>query len=189
MQIAFYLSGLIAILATLRTITHTNPIHALLYFVVSLLAVACMFFTLGAYFAGALEVIVYAGAIMVLFVFVMMMLNLGQSVEDQERAWLKPTVWIGPAILSAILFSVLLFGILGLQNIPAISAVNPISAKEVGISLFSTYVLGVELASMMLLAGMVVAFHIGRDNKPAELTLHGETIVDEITRRNQEEHS
>lgn len=189
MQIAFYLSGLIAIIATLRTITHTNPIHALLYFVVSLLAVSCIFFTLGAYFAGALEVIVYAGAIMVLFVFVMMMLNLGQSVEDQEKAWLKPGVWIGPAILCGLLLVTILYAILQLKNIPAITAVSAIGAKEVGISLFSTYVLGVELASMMLLAGLVVAFHIGRENKPQELTLHGETIADEITRRNQEEHS
>ncbi len=57
-----------------------------------------MFFSLGAYFAGALEIIVYAGAIMVLFVFVVMMLNLGGSEIEQERQWLKPQVWIGPAI-------------------------------------------------------------------------------------------
>ncbi|MFC0178702.1 NADH-quinone oxidoreductase subunit J [Thorsellia kenyensis] len=189
MQIAFYLSGLIAILATLRTITHTNPIHALLYFVVSLLSVACMFFTLGAYFAGALEVIVYAGAIMVLFVFVMMMLNLGHTVEAQEKAWLKPSVWIGPALLSFLLLLTLVYGISHLQGIPSLYEVKPIGAKEIGISLFSTYVLGVELASMMLLAGLVVAFHVGRDKTPQELTLHGEVLKDEITRRNQQEHN
>lgn len=54
---------------------HTNPVHALLYLIISLLAISGVFFSLGAYFAGALEIIVYAGAIMVLFVFVVMMLN------------------------------------------------------------------------------------------------------------------
>lgn len=78
MEFAFYICGLIAILATLRVITHTNPVHALLYLIISLLAISGVFFSLGAYFAGALEIIVYAGAIMVLFVFVVMMLNFGR---------------------------------------------------------------------------------------------------------------
>ena len=91
MEIAFYLAGLIAVAATIRVITHTNPVHALLYLIVSLLAISAVFFSLGAYFAAALEIIVYAGAIMVLFVFVVMMLNLG-NVQQQERDWMKPTV-------------------------------------------------------------------------------------------------
>ena len=89
MEFAFYICGLIAILATLRVITHTNPVHALLYLIISLLAISGVFFSLGAYFAGALEIIVYAGAIMVLFVFVVMMLNLGGSEIEQERQWLN----------------------------------------------------------------------------------------------------
>lgn len=112
MEFAFYICGLIAILATLRVITHTNPVHALLYLVTSLLAISGVFFSLGAYFAGALEIIVYAGAIMVLFVFVVMMLNLGGSEIEQERQWLKPQVWIGPSILSAIMLAVIIYAIL-----------------------------------------------------------------------------
>ncbi|MCB1617962.1 MAG: NADH-quinone oxidoreductase subunit J, partial [Pseudomonadales bacterium] len=69
MELAFYLSAAVALLATLGVIIARNPVHALLYLVVSLLAVAMIFFAIGAPFAGALEVIVYAGAIMVLFVF------------------------------------------------------------------------------------------------------------------------
>ena len=69
---------------------HTDqPVHALLYLITSLLALSAVFFALGAYFAGALEIIVYAGAIMVLFVFVVMMLNLGRAVVDRERKWLS----------------------------------------------------------------------------------------------------
>ncbi len=55
MEFAFYICGLIAILATLRVITHTNPVHALLYLIISLLAISGVFFALGAHFAGALK--------------------------------------------------------------------------------------------------------------------------------------
>lgn len=96
--------------ATIRVITHTNPVHALLYLIVSLLAISAVFFSLGAYFAAALEIIVYAGAIMVLFVFVVMMLNLG-NVQQQERDWMKPTVWIGHGLLSLALLVVLIVAI------------------------------------------------------------------------------
>ncbi|MEC7377478.1 MAG: NADH-quinone oxidoreductase subunit J, partial [Pseudomonadota bacterium] len=66
MELAFYLSGLVAVLATLGVITGRNPVHAVVYLIVSLISVALVFFALGAPFAGALEIIVYAGAIMVL---------------------------------------------------------------------------------------------------------------------------
>ena len=59
MEFAFYIAALVAVLATLRVITHTNPVHALLYLIVSLLAIAAVFFSLGAYFAGALETVSY----------------------------------------------------------------------------------------------------------------------------------
>ncbi|EPF9819409.1 NADH-quinone oxidoreductase subunit J [Providencia stuartii] len=162
MEFTFYIAGLVAVLATLRVITNTNPVHALLYLVVSLLALSMVFFSLGAYFAGALEIIVYAGAIMVLFVFVVMMLNLGRFVQEQEREWLAPKNWIGPALLSAVLLALLVYGITSLSYQDGITG-TVISAKEVAISLFGPYVLAVELASLLLLAGLVVAFHVGRD--------------------------
>ncbi|MFP1819251.1 NADH-quinone oxidoreductase subunit J [Lonsdalea quercina] len=163
MEFAFYAAALIAVLATLRVITHTNPVHALLYLIVSLLAIACVFFSLGAYFAGALEIIVYAGAIMVLFVFVVMMLNLGSAVAEQEKQWLKPAVWIGPGILSLLLLAVIIKGIYSVNGEGIQGSV--IDAKAVGITLFGPYVLAVELASMLLLAGLVVAFHVGREDR------------------------
>lgn len=183
MEFAFYICGLVAILATLRVITHTNPVHALLYLIISLLAIAGVFFSLGAYFAGALEIIVYAGAIMVLFVFVVMMLNLGGSEIEQERQWLKPQVWIGPGILSVILLAVIVYGILGVSD-QGIEG-NAISAKEVGIALFGPYVLAVELASMLLLAGLVVAFHIGREDRAGEVISNRQND----SKRKTEEHA
>ena len=161
MEFAFYLAAGVAVASTVMVITGTNPVHALLNLIVSLLAVACTFFALGAPFAGALEIIVYAGAIMVLFVFVVMMLNLGQEAVEQEKKWLTPGIWTGPAILSALLLAQLLYGLFVTPSGAAIG-LETVDAKAVGISLFGPYLLVVELASMLLLAALVAAYHLGR---------------------------
>lgn len=162
MEFAFYFASGVAVLATLRVITNTNPVHALLYLIISLLAVSMCFFALGAPFAGALEIIVYAGAIMVLFVFVVMMLNLGPVSVAQERAWLKPGIWVGPALLALLLLGELLYVLLATPASGAAIGLTTVDAKAVGISLFGPYLLVVELASMLLLAALVAAFHLGR---------------------------
>ncbi|MGH8353862.1 MAG: NADH-quinone oxidoreductase subunit J [Pseudomonas sp.] len=161
MEFAFYFAAGVAVVATLRVITHTNPVHALLYLIVSLMAVSMCFFSLGAPFAGALEIIVYAGAIMVLFVFVVMMLNLGPAIAAQEKKWLTPGIWLGPAVLSLLLLGELLYVLLGTSSGASIG-LSTVDAKAVGISLFGPYLLAVELASMLLLAALVAAFHLGR---------------------------
>lgn len=163
MAIAFYISSLVAILATLRVITTRKPIHALLYMVVSLLAVAMIFFAIGAPFAGALEIIVYAGAIMVLFVFAVMMLNLGDETTHQEQEWLKIKYWFGPALLTAILLLELTWLLWGHSGSATVGG-NVIDSKQVGIVLFTQYLLLVELASILLLAALVAAFHLGRED-------------------------
>ena len=161
MEFAFYFAAGVAVVSTLRVITNTNPVHALLYLIVSLLAVSMCFFALGAPFAGALEIIVYAGAIMVLFVFVVMMLNLGPAAAEQEKQWLKPGIWTGPAILSLLLLGQLLYALFASPSGAAIG-LETVDAKAVGISLFGPYLLVVELASMLLLAALVAAYHLGR---------------------------
>ena len=160
MTILFYISAIIAVLATVLVITRTNAVHALLYLVVSLLAMALIFFALGAHFAAALEVIIYAGAIMVLFIFVIMMLNLGGATARQESQWLQPGIWRGPALLSGVLALELVYFLLTVKAQPLSGA--PVSPKLVGIALFGPYALGIELASMLLLAGLVGAYHLGR---------------------------
>jgi NADH-quinone oxidoreductase subunit J len=161
MNAIFYVSAAIAAVATLMTITRTNAVHALLYLAVSLLAVAMVFFTLGAPFAAALEVVVYAGAIVVLFVFVVMMLNQGPATVRQERAWLTPGAWIGPGILTLILFGELV-GVIAWVHVSAPATSEAVDPKAVGIALFGPYALAVEMASLLLLAGLVAAFHLGR---------------------------
>jgi NADH-quinone oxidoreductase subunit J len=163
MNLLFYLSAIIAVLSTLMVITRTNTVHALLYLIVSLLAVAMIFFVLGAPFVAALEVIIYAGAIMVLFIFVIMMLNLGGEHAKEEAQLLSPGIWKGPALLSAVLAAELIY--LFAMEQARVSAVAEVAPKQVGIALLGPYVLGTELASMLLLAGLVGAYHLGRPHK------------------------
>ena len=163
MIILFYISALISVVATSLVITRTNAVHALLYLIVSLLSVALIFYILGAPFAAALEVIVYAGAIMVLFIFVIMMLNLGSATARQESQWLRPGIWKGPVLLCGILALELVYFFAKVGTLPLAGA--PVDPKLVGIALFGPFAIGVELASMLLLAGLVGAYHLGREGK------------------------
>jgi len=157
--VLFYVASAVAVFATLMTITRLNAAHALLYLIVSLLAVAVLFYLLGAPFAAGLEVIIYAGAIMVLFVFVIMMLNQGDKTVQQERQWLNLGLWIGPGILCLVLFLEVMT-LLGSND--ELAGLEVVSAKAVGMRLFGPYLLAVELASMLLLVGLVGAYHLGR---------------------------
>jgi NADH-quinone oxidoreductase subunit J len=163
MAAAFYIAAIVAVIATVMVITNTSAVHALLYLVVSLLAVAIIFYLLGAPFAAALEVIVYAGAIVVLFVFVVMMLNLGEAAARQERQWLSPWIWVGPACLSTILLGELVYMLW--QAAAPTSSDAYVGPRQVGTLFFGPYLLAVELASMLLLAGLVGAYHLGRQEK------------------------
>jgi len=154
MNAAFALSALVAVAATAMVITRRNAVHALLYLVVSLLAVAVIMFLLGAAFVAALEVIVYAGAIMVLFVFVMMLIG-------PEIIAMNPRAWIGPSLLGLALAAEFAWVLVHGQGIVGQPAVE-VAPKAVGMALFGPYLLGAEMAAFLLLAGLVGAYHLGK---------------------------
>lgn len=187
--IGFYLLAIVAILASLRVITRTNPVHALLNMIVTLLALSGIFFALGAPFAGALEIIVYAGAIMVLFVFVVMMLNLGTQSTLEEESWLASSAWAVPAGL-AFIVGLTLFSLIGMKPgfegmMPAFIGVEPVTAKMIGAKLFTEYLLLVEIAGFLLLAGLVAAYHLAKSALDDENESHnselGNTIQPALT--------
>ena len=155
----FYIAGAVAVIATVAVILQTNIVHALIYLILSLLAVAVCFYVLGAPFAAVLEAIVYAGAIMVLFLFVIMMLNMGQQSLDQERSWMGPKVWIVPSLLASVLLAQLLAV---LSQYDQELALTTVDVMQVSALLFGPYVLAVELASILLLAGLVSAYHLAK---------------------------
>ena len=153
MNIAFALGAVVAVVATVLMITRQDAVHALLYFVVSLLASAVVMFVLGAAFVAALEVIVYAGAIMVLFVFVIMLMG-------PARIPVSGRAWIGPSILSVVLLAEVAWALA--QGRFTAQPAAEVTPKQVGMSLFGPYILGSEIAAFLLLAGLVGAFHLGR---------------------------
>ncbi len=163
MNILFYIAGILAIISTLMVITRKNAVHALLYFIVSVLSVSVVFFILGAPFIAALEVIIYAGAIMVLFVFVIMMLNVGHSGTKWKNSFLKPKIWVGPSIIALILLGEMLYMLIGQEGRPM--AQQEVSPKAVGELVFTKYTLVVDLAGFLLTAGIVGAYHLGEKEK------------------------
>jgi NADH-quinone oxidoreductase subunit J len=155
MEVAFYIAAAVAIIATVLMLTRLNVVHALLYFIVSLLAVAVVFYVIGAPFMAALEV---------------MMLNLGEYAASMEKAWLTPGIWIGPTILAGLLLCEVVYIVM--RGGGAHMGAGMVEPKQVGIVLFGPYVIGVELASMLLLAGLVGAYHLGARTTPRSESGH-----------------
>ncbi|WP_245942454.1 NADH-quinone oxidoreductase subunit J [Candidatus Colwellia aromaticivorans] len=182
LQLTFYSAALLAIVASLKVITGKNTVHALLYLVVSLLAVAVCFYLMGAPFAAGLEVIVYAGAILILFVFAIMMFGLGQDETlhapniDGSKVN-KFNLWFGPFLLALLLLIELVYAI-NSGEVQAKLTSNTIDAKQVGMLLYGPYLLAVEIASFLLLAGLIGGYHfakpegVGLDRKK-DLGEHG----------------
>jgi len=139
--------------------------HALLNLILMLLALALVFLALGAPFVAMFQVAIYAGAVMVLFVFVVMMLNLGPLAERQESRWLGAGVWAIPATLTVALLVAACYALASAAGtrIPA-TVVGP---KQVGLSLYRDYLIAVELASLLLVAGLVGAFHLAPPRRPS----------------------
>src|SRR5664280_1901978 len=162
MDVFFYIAAIVAIISTIMAISGRNAIHSLLFLILSLLAISVIFYLLSAPFIAALEVIIYAGAIMVLFIFVTMMLNIGLE-RETEKKWLRPRMWIIPSVLSAILLADVMLACGSVPEIPSVK--EAIMPKQVGISLFSTYLLAVEIAAVLLMAGVIGAYHLGSQKK------------------------
>jgi len=172
LQWMFYLAALLAIVASLKVISGKNSVHSLLYLVVSLLAVAVCFYLMGAPFAAGLEVIVYAGAILVLFVFAIMMFGLGQDETLHAPQVSSLTIWLGPSCIAIILLAQLVFVIDSGELQEQLTA-NVISAKQVGTLLYGPYLLAVEIASFLLLAGLIAGYHFAKpDGQDEHLRLH-----------------
>ena len=125
----------------------------------ALFALALDFVALGAPFIAALEIIVYAGAIMVVILFVIMMVAGPAGSHDQERRWLAPRAWIVPGLLATGLAALSVIAFAESDAAPAV--VQVFGPREIGALLFSDWVIAVELASVLLLAGLLGAYYLG----------------------------
>ncbi|QJC32212.1 NADH-quinone oxidoreductase subunit J [Enterobacteriaceae endosymbiont of Donacia versicolorea] len=162
MEKIFYILEFISIIFTCFIIISVNPIYTLIYFLISLISISCIFFLLGDYFAGALEIIIYAGAIIILFIFVLMLLNY-KKVESEEKYYLiKKLPFIITIIIFTLLFLIITFYIFkNLYNKKYI-LYNFLDIKNIGINLFTQYKIIIELISILLLSGVIIVLHIGK---------------------------
>jgi NADH-quinone oxidoreductase subunit J len=162
----FYLLGAIMVISTVLAITRRFLVHAVVYLIISFFATGLLFYLLGAPFLAVLEVIIYAGAIMVLFLFIIMTLR----VEPQERTTREILrQWYPAIILSVISFfvaGILIFEVPGSRVNLNTGMVTP---TAFGHFVFKNYWFPVEMASFLLLIGLVGALYLGRQEpKPGK---------------------
>jgi NADH-quinone oxidoreductase subunit J len=150
--------GFVAILSALLVVLHPNPMVSVLFLIMNLLCVSLFYLMLGAHTLGALQVIVYAGAIMVLFVFVIMLLNL--KAEEAHMMGRGLQRW-GAIVLGSAFAALLFWALRHRQGRPFVEAPRFVegfgTAKDLGTLLFGEYVFATEAASILLIAAMVGA--------------------------------
>jgi len=167
----FYLLSVILLASTVVAVTRRDAIHAVVYLIISFIATGLIFYLLGAPFLALLEIIVYAGAIMVLFLFIVMMLRLTPS----QRTWKAALSQWAPAIVLGGLSLILAAVMIPVDPVssPALKTLTA-GPRELGRFLFQKYWFPVEIASFLLLIALVGAFFLGRQEKKAKKTTRQE---------------
>lgn len=155
----FYFLSFLAVASAVYFVSARHPLYSILSLIVTFFSVAGLYILLNAQFLGIVQIIVYAGAIMVLFLYILMMLNLDKQDESRKKGKMK--------ILSVLASGLLLVGLLGAYKGFAqgkIGQINPEIGltKNLGKVLFSEYVLPFELASVLILSGIVGSVLIGK---------------------------
>jgi len=162
-RLVFDAAAAMAILFAALMVVHPNPVKSVLAVVVSFFGLAVCFVMLSAPFIAAIQVIVYAGAILVLFLFVLMLLNIGE--ESRERDPHPVQRWL--SAIALLVFAVLLLGLLRAHgaSAPAAPDAAPGDVASLAQLLFSRYLLPFEALSILLLAALVGAFVLAQREK------------------------
>ncbi|HVA97465.1 MAG TPA: NADH-quinone oxidoreductase subunit J [Bacteroidia bacterium] len=156
----FYFLAFVSIFCALMVIFAKNPIHSVLYLVLTFFAIAGQYILLNAQFLAAVHIIVYAGAIMVLFLFVIMLLNLNKETEPHKNTWIKLAAVISGGALMVVLVATLK----GAETIAPVAHFNADIGlvKNLGQVLFHQFLLPFEVSSILFLAAMVGAVMLGK---------------------------
>ena len=159
-QYLFYFLSFVAILCALMVVFSKNPVHSVLYLILTYFAIAGHYILLNAQFLAAVHIIVYAGAIMVLFLFVIMLLNLNADTEPHKSKWLK----FAAAIAAGLLLIVLVGTLKGAEKVLPANVYNSEIGlvKNLGKVLFNDFMLPFEVASILFLVAMVGAVMLGK---------------------------
>lgn len=157
-QMIFWFLSALAIGSALMVITRKNPVHSVLYLVVTFFAISGHYILLNAQFLAVVNIIVYAGAIMVLFLFVVMMMNLNVNVEPQKNKLLQ----FAGVISGGGLFLVLLAALVKTKGAVEMQTGDYGLVKNLGKVLFSDYIIPFEISSVLFLSAMIGAVVISK---------------------------
>jgi NADH-quinone oxidoreductase subunit J len=160
-EVGFWILAVIAVIcAILVVLPSSSPVTSVLALIVAFFAIAGHYFMLNSQFLAAVHIIVYAGAIMVLFLYVIMMLNLNKDTEpNKNRTW-----QIGAGVAATLLLVVLVASVSGASAVTGAAAVddNIGLVENLGKVLYRDYLLPFEVSAILFLAGMVGAVMLGK---------------------------
>ena len=174
MEILFFLFATIAVVAALNVILQRNPIYCAIGLIVTLCSLAGLFLTLSAQFIAAIQILVYAGAIMVLFVFTIMLLNVRSEEAKVDRQ--KFLRWLAVPLFLALLGEVY-YVVRTVNNpppqIPATGTAPPVeilgTVESIGREMFTSYLLPFEATSVLILMAIVGAMLLARREKASDV--------------------
>jgi NADH-quinone oxidoreductase subunit J len=160
-QILFWFLSVLALFSALMMVTSKNPVHSVLWLIVTFFSISAHYILLNAQFLAIVNIIVYAGAIMVLFLFVIMLMNLNKTAEPQKNRWLKLAGGVAGGCLLLVLIA-------ALRNTEIRQQTAEVNTGDIGLiknlgkQLFTTYVVPFEISSILFLSAMVGAVVIGK---------------------------
>ncbi len=172
-MVAFIVLALLLVTAGVGVVTLRQPVHAALSLVGAILALAAIYVTLEAHFLAAIQVIVYAGAVMVLFLFVIMLLNVGRT-RSPNLKWLKPAAWVAGVLSLAAVVAVVFVVQRPLPEFDVINAaLRGGNADAVGEALFTDHLLSFHLVGVLLLVGVIASVALVQQVVPETRTRQG----------------
>jgi NADH-quinone oxidoreductase subunit J len=158
-QILFWALTVTALFSALMVITSKNPVYSVLWLIVTFFTISGHYLLLNAQFLAIVNIIVYAGAIMVLFLFVIMLMNLSKDMEPQKNKWLK----LAGAVAGGCLLLVLVAALRNTETrMTELGTGNIGLIQNLGNVLFREYVVPFEIASILFLSAMIGAVVIGK---------------------------
>lgn len=174
LEFIFYLLAGIAVLSGLKMITVKNPVQAAMWLVLGFIATAGVWITAGAEFLGLVLILVYVGALMVLFLFVVMMIDINMAkVKEKFTAYLPLGILTAVAIF-AIMYLVLGPNRFGLEHMPAPAALTAdfSNTKAIAIPLYTEHAYAFILAGVLLLLGIIAAITLALRRRPLNTVLY-----------------
>ena len=159
-EILFWFLTALSLFSALMVVFSDNPVHSVLWLIMVFIAITGHYILMNAQFLAIVNFIVYAGAIMVLFLFVIMFMNLNKETEPQKNIWLRLAAVVSGGVLMLVLIAALKDNSGAINSIKGEGSIGLI--KNLGQVLFTEYVLPFEISSVLFLSAMVGAVVLGK---------------------------